>query len=271
MDKNYRLFCGKIINESGKIGFSCELCKSKFMSLEPFIQHQTMRHGSIRLQRKEKQCAVKPLEPVVREHSLAEELQPLVIIKRSDAAATQTTVAKSNNSPIYISSSDETILPGKFKCNQCRMEFNSLIRLDSHKDKCKPVHRITCDHCPKTFITTGGLRMHIHRHHAVNLPFVCDACPKAFNKPSELALHRRVHGTDAKVHCDFCNQRFLTKYERATHVKYDHPNDKYRCLSCSFQSKTIGVVRRHQTMAHGVWVDFVIQVAIFSLPPSFVL
>ncbi|KAG4072366.1 hypothetical protein HA402_004298 [Bradysia odoriphaga] len=208
--------------------------------------HRIARHGAVKLQ---------PLQQTI-ERTLTEKKHPLVVIKRSDPSVTQITSPK-KSAPIslYSSGSDKMSFSGKLLGNklpqvetQCRKEFDAEI----HRDTCKPKVRVKCDYCSSTYLTASGLRMHMHRYHKLNIPFLCDACPKAFNMPSELTMHRHTHGIERNILCDFCDKRFLTKYERSNHMKYDHPNDKYRCTLCFFDSKLLGVVRRHESFAHGI-------------------
>ncbi|XP_037024552.1 zinc finger protein 652-like [Bradysia coprophila] len=227
----------------------------KLQSLQQKITHgatrlpqltQTVTHSAVKLQ---------PLQQTIA-GSLTEKKYPLVVIKRSVPPATQTTSAKKSAPiPPYSSDRDETISFRKllgYKSPQEETQLRKEFDTEIHRDTCKPKARIKCDYCSKTYLSAGGLRIHMHRHHKLNIPFLCDACPKAFNLPSELTLHRLTHGIERNILCDFCDQQFLTKYQRGIHVKCDHANETYRCTVCFFDSKVLGVVRRHQSLAHGI-------------------
>lgn len=283
MNENQRLEFGTLLlNESEQISFFCQRCHIEFLSFGQFVRHQTDAHGAVQRQSSQQKMpdvaipsrslhssvaheaiSSQQLHPSVahggvewqplqqNEITQRQKNHPLEVISRSDAATTQTTSPKKTSPiPTYGSTSVEST-PAKFKCKECRKDFDSFRRLDFHRDICKPMPKINCDYCSKKCRTTVGLRIHIHRRHKTDIAFVCDACPKSFNLPSELTLHRRNHhGMELNVRCNFCGECFATKYERATHVKHDHPYDRYRCSRCSFTSKVIGVVRRHQSIVH---------------------
>ena len=55
-------------------------------------------------------------------------------------------------------------------------------------------------------------------------PFVCDMCDKVFEKKGPLSNHRNlVHTLRSKeMHCDFCEDFFLTKQELCSHISSKH-------------------------------------------------
>lgn len=91
-----------------------------------------------------------------------------------------------------------------------------------------------CLHCDKSFGSNHSLKSHQQVHDVSAYLFECDYCPKKFKRPNYLEVHRRRHTKEFVVHCQECDQGFVSKTDYVQHVKSRHQNEKERtiCFVC---------------------------------------
>lgn len=82
----------------------------------------------------------------------------------------------------------------KFKCTQCRIEFNTAQDLSSHMrlHAVKEVGEYRCDMCYKSFIRWSHLKQH-QESHVGQVVYECTECDKAFAFPHLLEEHQQTH------------------------------------------------------------------------------
>ncbi len=81
----------------------------------------------------------------------------------------------------------------KFKCNQCRQEFNSLHALEEHTRVEHETYR--CTECNAKFTQRSNLQRHSLKHVGFK-PFRCNVCMKSYFRKDHLMRHMEQHHPD---------------------------------------------------------------------------
>ena len=136
------------------------------------------------------------------------------------------------------------LLPTKFELHR---------HCDAHHSKAK---KFPCSHCDKVFVKSSDLIRH-GKCHVVDVrskgEFRCGICDRLFYDKRHLSTHQKVHDEGRAQKCDECGVDFVGKVMLAHHRITCHGKGKfYSCKFCDSELASIGSLKKHYLMRHGV-------------------
>ena len=114
-----------------------------------------------------------------------------------------------------------------------------------HSPNFKPIERVKCPQCDKTYKAHNYLKEHILKDHEKNTPYACEHCQRSFGLKSTLRTH--IVNTHTKVKCDECNQEICNAFLLKRHMGKVHglkPSVVFQCEFCPmFYNKQANLVK----------------------------
>ncbi|XP_034757288.1 zinc finger protein 436-like [Etheostoma cragini] len=114
----------------------------------------------------------------------------------------------------------------------------------------KQPKRHHCQHCDKSFTTSGRLKVHQRVHTGDNL-HSCDQCGAAFTVQSTLIIHQRVHTGEKPYSCDLCGKTFSRRDCLEIHQRVHTGEKPYWCEQCGVSFSVSGHLKTHQRIHTG--------------------
>ncbi|XP_073966416.1 uncharacterized protein [Choristoneura fumiferana] len=139
-----------------------------------------------------------------------------------------------------------------FKCDMCFKGFFSSRTHEKHMKTHDPARRHACRLCGCRYFTPASLRRHTQSAH--QLKFTCRQCGEDITGKLSAELHAAFHA-GATFKCDHCDQQFLKKTSRSTHMRLRHPSeiaDGGTCEQCGETFLSSMGLRRHKTWSHDI-------------------
>lgn len=199
---------------------------------------------------------------VSRQHHIVDGYQSSVSPAHSQISLNSLgTSSRSSMSPASTSSSleeqyhsaqnAEHIKPdlARYQCSDCSKSYSTYSGLTKHKQfhcmaspNSQAKKSFDCQFCPKTYTSTGALKMHIKTH---TKPCKCHLCGKAFSRPWLLQGHIRTHTGDKPFSCQYCHRAFADKSNLRAHLQTHSDVKKYSCTSCSKTFSRMSLLTKH--------------------------
>ncbi|XP_046408169.1 zinc finger protein 665-like isoform X2 [Ischnura elegans] len=108
------------------------------------------------------------------------------------------------------------------KCGECGKECLRRSELNLHLLSHNPDRNFACHMCPRKFLKSGDLSLHIRNFHLKLKPHECGICKKRFAVRRYLREHYAVHSDDRPFKCKHCEKYFKTKNRVSWHTRNMH-------------------------------------------------
>jgi len=136
--------------------------------------------------------------------------------------------------------------PGSFKCDICKVGFNTKLNLNAHhkihiNNRPKP---LKCNKCDYATDSSATFRYHLKTHERIIQR--CDKCNKILRK-------NMIH--DCRLDCKLCGKKFSHRDTLLRHIKHHHdPNPKkicfHECDICGSKFIKKQSIRNHMEKKH---------------------
>ncbi len=145
-------------------------------------------------------------------------------------------------------------------CQICNIGLSSKRSIQGHmfaihrtEEKGRQVFQ--CDHCPKLFAESTGLKRHVNQVHLKLNPVTCDFCDFKSSSKDSLKCHvDRVHSLTKRFKCDLCEYRAYDKSDMNKHVRGVHLGEKakFPCKFCDKKLSSKSILEKHVEIRHTV-------------------
>ena len=120
---------------------------------------------------------------------------------------------------------------------------------DSMQQTGKPVSRLQCTQCDKTFSGKPGLWLHTKSvHEGVKYP--CSQCDFQAKRQLQLTEHIQSKHEGVMYGCNQCDKQYIKQRDVTRHIKYKHKGIRYACKQCDKLYSDQPKLNRHIQTIH---------------------
>uniref|UniRef100_A0A1B6GAQ3 C2H2-type domain-containing protein n=1 Tax=Cuerna arida TaxID=1464854 RepID=A0A1B6GAQ3_9HEMI len=148
----------------------------------------------------------------------------------------------------------------KFTCRPCKMSFETMELLKSHKNtnlciattktagikstyefknysvKLKKRKKVYfCNHCSYETPSSTAIQKHLITHKTDPL-FMCDVCGKRFKYMKTFNNHLQIHDESRPFACSLCSYRAVSELKLKIHERLHDDQKKYFCTKCNYKT-----------------------------------
>ena len=120
---------------------------------------------------------------------------------------------------------------------------------DSMQQTGKPISRLQCTQCDKTFSGKPGLWLHTKSvHEGVKYP--CSQCDFQAKRQLQLTEHIQSKHEGVMYGCNQCDKQYIKQRDVTRHIKYKHKGIRYACKQCDKLYSDQPKLNRHIQTIH---------------------
>ena len=120
---------------------------------------------------------------------------------------------------------------------------------DSMQQTGKPISRLQCTQCDKTFSGKPGLWLHTKSvHEGVKYP--CSQCDFQARRQLQLTEHIQSKHEGVMYGCNQCDKQYIKQRDVTRHIKYKHKGIRYACKQCDKLYSDQPKLNRHIQTIH---------------------
>ena len=116
------------------------------------------------------------------------------------------------------------LAPILLTCPYCRLLLTTDRELCDHIRTQHADMRYSCQQCPCTFVSMGGLNRHVRNIHQKLVKFRCQTCGKGYEGRRNYHDHMATHAGVKRNVCMICQAQFTFKRGLKVHVMRFHPD-----------------------------------------------
>ena len=90
--------------------------------------------------------------------------------------------------------------------------------------------QFACPQCQRSYVTKGGLKVHVDRIHKKQYRYRCETCGKGFIGRCVYHDHIAAHTGVKRYTCSMCEMKFMNKSSLKKHVFQFHSNETANIL-----------------------------------------
>jgi uncharacterized Zn-finger protein len=138
----------------------------------------------------------------------------------------------------------------KFSCQICDKNFKTKPCRNQHMRVHDVKKELTCDYCGKVFLRKPTLTLHMFSVHTHQKNYLCAHCPKSFANSNTLRNHTLTHNEEKPFKCTTCGAGFHIKYKLERHIRSHSGAKNFTCELCPRQFRERYNLNAHMRAVH---------------------
>lgn len=231
----------------------CRLCDEKITNMEEFKQHICVKHGKklhedvtdfilpFRLNKDVINCVVCD-KPFMYFHAVNQHMNEHF----SNCVCETCGLGFVDESRLIAHRPKHET--GAFPCEVCGKTFKSETYKELHVDRVhKKLGKVYCPKCDIRLMSYHQKLKHLVEVHGEQpLQLACTSCDKVFECRRYLTLHlRKYHIKDFRYECEYCGQKFFTRFSLKNHLPTHTGERNFKCKICDKSYPRLKTLKEH--------------------------